>query len=94
MIVLEISMYFEKTPIVILVPFPYLIFFSHHTLLFFHSIYRGECAEQNALGLRRRSLMVLEISMYFEKTAIGILVPFPYLIFFSHHTLLFFALYL
>ena len=26
--------------------------------------------------------MVLEISMYFEKTAIGILVPFPYLIFF------------
>ena len=39
--------------------------------------------------------MVLEISMYFEKnTPIGILVPFPYLIFFSHHTLLFFALYL
>ena len=38
--------------------------------------------------------MVLEISMYSEKTAIGILVPFPYLIFFSHHTLQFFALYL
>ena len=38
--------------------------------------------------------MVLEISMYFEKTPIGILVPFPYLILFSHHTLLFFALYL
>ena len=38
--------------------------------------------------------MVLEISMYFEKTTIGILVPFPYLIFFSHHTLLFFTLYL
>ena len=38
--------------------------------------------------------MVLEISMYFEKTLIGILVPFPYLIFFSQHTLLFFALYL
>ena len=66
--VLEISMYFENTPIGILVPFPYLIFFSHHTLLFFASIYRGECAEQNALGLRRRSLMVLEISMYFENT--------------------------
>ena len=90
--VLEISMYFEGTPIGILVPFPYLIFFSHHTLLFF--ALGGECAEQNALGLRRRSLMVLEISMYFEKTPIGILVPFPYLIFFSHHTLLFFALYL
>ena len=38
--------------------------------------------------------MVLELSMYSEKTAIGILVLFPYLIFFSHHTLLFFALYL
>ena len=39
--------------------------------------------------------MVLEISTYFEKnTAIGILVQFPYLIFFSHQTLLFFALYL
>ena len=38
--------------------------------------------------------MVLEISMYFEKTPTGILVPFPYLIFFSHHPLLFFALYL
>ena len=38
--------------------------------------------------------MVLEMSMYFEKTPIGILVPFPYLIFFSHQTLLFFALYL
>ena len=64
--VLEISMYFEEIPIGILVPFPHLIFFSHHTLLFLHSIYRGECAEENALGLRRRSLMVLEISMYFE----------------------------
>ena len=92
--VLEISMYFEEIPIGILVPFPHLIFFSHHTLLFLHSIYRGECAEENALGLRRRSLMVLEISMYFEKTTIGILVPFSYLIFFSHHTLLFFAIYL
>ena len=72
------------------------ISFSFHITLcyFLPSIYRGECAEQNALGLRRRSLMVLEISMYFEKTPIGILVPFPYLIFFSHHTLLFFALYL
>ena len=38
--------------------------------------------------------MVLELSMYFEKTPIGILVAFPYLIFFSHHTLVFFALYL
>ena len=38
--------------------------------------------------------MVLEIFMYFEKTPIGILVPFPYLIFFSHHTWLFFAIYL
>ena len=38
--------------------------------------------------------MVLEILMYFEKTPIGILVPFPYLIFFSHRTFLFFALYL
>ena len=66
--VLEISMYFEKTPTGILVPFPDLIFFSHHTLLFLHSNYTAECAEQNALGLRRRSLMVLEISMYFEKT--------------------------
>ena len=36
--------------------------------------------------------MVLEISMYFEKTPIGILVPFPYLNIFSHHTLLFLAL--
>ena len=54
--VLEISMYFEKTPIGILVPFPYLIFFSHH-------------GGQNAIGLRR-SLMVLEISIYFEGTPI------------------------
>ena len=38
--------------------------------------------------------MVLEISMYFEEISIGILVPFPYLIFLSHHTLLFLALYL
>ena len=51
--VLKISMYFEKTAIGILVPFPYLIFFSHHTLLFLPSIYRGECAEKNAIGLRR-----------------------------------------
>ena len=36
--------------------------------------------------------MALEISMYFENNRIGILVPFPYLIFFSHHPLLFFAL--
>ena len=36
--------------------------------------------------------MVLEMSMYSEKSPIGILVPFPYLNFFSHHTLLFFAL--
>ena len=36
--------------------------------------------------------MVLEISMYFEGTPIGIFVPFPYLILFSYHTLLFFAL--
>ena len=91
--VLEMSMYFEKTPIGILV-LPISISF-HITLCYFlPSIYRRECAEQNALGLRRRSLMVLEISMYFEKTPTGILVPFPYLIFFSHHTLLFFALYL
>ena len=91
-IVLEISMYFEKTTIGFCYHFP--ISFSFHiTLCYFsHSIYRGECAEQNAFRLRRRSLMVLEISMYFEKTTIGILVPFPYLIFFSHHTLLFFAL--
>ena len=34
--------------------------------------------------------MVLEISMYFEKTAIGILVPFPYLIFiFTSHFAIF-----
>ena len=38
--------------------------------------------------------MVLEISMYIEKTPIGILVQFPYLIFFSNHTLLFLVLYL
>ena len=38
--------------------------------------------------------MALEISMYFENNRIGILVPFPYLIFFTHHTLLFFAFYL
>ena len=38
--------------------------------------------------------MVLEISMYFEKTPNGVLVPFHDLIFFSHHTLLFFAIYL
>ena len=38
--------------------------------------------------------MVLEISMYFEKPPTGILVPFPDLIFISHHNLLFFALYL
>ena len=38
--------------------------------------------------------MVLEISMYFEKTPTGILVPFLDLIFFSHHSLLFFAFYL
>ena len=38
--------------------------------------------------------MVLEISMYFEKTPNGILVPFPYLIFLSHHTLLFFTLFI
>ena len=38
--------------------------------------------------------MVLDISMYFEGTPIGILVQFPYLIFFSHHTLLYCALYL
>ena len=59
--VLEISMYFEMTRIGILVPFPYLIFFSHHTLLFFDSVYRGECAVQNASGLTRRSLMGLDI---------------------------------
>ena len=34
--------------------------------------------------------MVLEISMYFENTPIGILVPFPYLIFF-HITLCYFC---
>ena len=68
--------------------------FTSHFAFFSHSIYRGECAEKNAPGLRRRSLMVLEISMYFEKTPIGILVPFPYLIFFSLHPFLFFALYL
>ena len=100
--VLEISMYFEKTLPEFWYHFP--ISFSFHITLcyFLHSnytaenalnkIYRRECAEQNALGLRRRSLMVLEISMYFEKTPTGILVPFPDLIFFSHHTLLFFAL--
>ena len=66
------------------------LFTSH----FAHSIYRGECAEQNALGLRRRSLMVLEISMYFEETPIGILVPFPYLIFFSHHFAIFCPLFI
>ena len=46
--------------------------FTSHFAFFSHSIYRGECAEKNAPGLRRRSLMVLEISMYFEKTPIGI----------------------
>ena len=92
--VLEISMYFEGPLSEFWYHFP-ILFSFHITLCYFlHSIYRGECAEQNALGLRRRSLMVLEISMYFEETPIGILVPFPYLIFFSHHTLLFFALYL
>ena len=64
---LEISMYFERDHLSeFWYHFP--ISFSFHiTLCYFsHSIYRGECAEQNALGLRRRSLMVLEISMYFE----------------------------
>ena len=56
--VLEISMYSEKTAIGIWYHFP--ISFSFHITLcyFLHSIYRGECAEENALGLRRRSLMV------------------------------------
>ena len=36
--------------------------------------------------------MVLEMSMFFLKDPIGILVPFPCLIYFSHHTLLFFGL--
>ena len=90
--VLEISMYFEKT-----LPefwYHFTISFSFHITLcyFLQSIYTRECAEQNPLGLRRRSLMVLEISIYFEKTPIGILVPFPYLNIFSHHTLLFLAL--
>ena len=88
--VLEISMYFEKTPIGILVPFPYLNPFHITVCYFLHSVYRRKCAEQNALGLRRRSLMVFSRCILI----IGILVPFPYLIFFSHHTLLFFALYL
>ena len=74
--------------------FPISFSFQITLCYFLHSIYTGECSEQNSLGLRRRSLMVLEISMYFEKTHIGILVPFPYLIFYSHQTLLFFALYL
>ena len=47
--VLEISMYFEGTPIGILVPFPYLIFFSHHTLLFFRTLF----IEENALKKMR-----------------------------------------
>ena len=37
--------------------------------------------------------MVLEMSMYFEKT-IGILVPFPYLIFFSSHFAIFCTLFI
>ena len=63
--VLEISMYFENTLSEFLYHFP--ISFSFHITLcyFLPSIYRGECAEQNALGLRRRLLMVLEITMFF-----------------------------
>ena len=94
--VLEISMYFDINQPLSEFWYHFPISFSFHIALcyFLHSIYRGECAEQNALGLRRRSLMVLEISMYFEKIPIGILVQFPYFIFFSNHTLLFLALYL
>ena len=57
--VLEISMYFEGTPIGIFgtISLSYFLFTSHFAI-FLHSIYRGECAEQNALGLRRRLLMV------------------------------------
>ena len=57
--VLEISMYFEKTP------FPISSSFRITLCYFLHCFYRGECAEQNALGLRRRSLIVLEMSMFF-----------------------------
>ena len=74
--------------------FPISISFRIKLFYFLPSIYRGVYAEQNALGLRRRSLMVFEISMYFEEIPIGILVQFPYLIFLSNHALLFFALYL
>ena len=38
--------------------------------------------------------MVLEISMYFEGTPIGILVPFPYLIFFTSHFAIFRTLFI
>ena len=62
---LEISMYLKTTVSGFWYHFP--ISFSLHIThcYFLPSIYRGECAEQNALGLRRRSLMVLEISMFF-----------------------------
>ena len=89
---LEISIYFEGPLSEFLYHFPISFSFDITLCYFSYSIYRGECAAQNALRLRRRSLMVLEISMYFEKTTIGILVQFPFLIFFSHHTLLFFDL--
>ena len=61
---LEMSMFFKR-------PLPEFWYHSRSHFLFtslcyfLHSIYTGECAEQNALGLRSRSLMVLDMSMFF-----------------------------
>ena len=94
--VLEISMYFDINQPLSEFWYHFPISFSFHIALcyFLHSIYRGECAEQNSLGLWRRSLMVLEISIYFEKTISEFWYNFPIFIFFSTQTLLFFALHL
>ena len=61
--VLEISIYFEKTISEFWYHFPISFSFRIKLCYFLHSIYRGECAEKNALGYRRRSLMVFEISI-------------------------------
>ena len=89
--VLEISMYFEKNPYrnfgtISLSQF----LFTSHFAIFCNLFIEENALNKIRLGLRRRSLMVFEISMYFEKTPIGILVPFPYLnFFFTSHFAIF-----
>ena len=63
--VLEISMYFKRPLPEFWYHFPISSSFLITLCYFLHCIYRGECAEQNALGLRSRSLIVLEMSMFF-----------------------------